>query len=135
MSKLPSVCLSQKDSLPECPAVYFNFDSKNRVLYVGKATNLLARSKNYHRQEQINRITRRNQIKIAWLSCSNDLDKLAKTENYFIQLYQPLLNRTPVPAKKITPTEIVLQQTLRKLVALYVVIFGLEPTIDSSTLR
>lgn len=108
MSKLPSVFLSQRDSLPECPAVYFNFDSKNRVLYVGKATNLLARWKNHHRQEQLNRINWRNQIKIAWLSCPNNSDVLTITETYFIELYQPLLNRTPVPAKRITPAETVL---------------------------
>jgi len=51
LSKLPYLSLSQRNSLPECPAVYFAVDSKNRVLYVGKAINLLARWKDHHRLE------------------------------------------------------------------------------------
>lgn len=65
LSMLPFLSLSQKNSLPACPAVYFAVDSKNRVLYVGQATNLLARWKNHHRLEQLNRINRINPIKIA----------------------------------------------------------------------
>lgn len=131
LSNLPSLSLSQRNSLPACPAVYFAVDSKNRVLYVGKAINLLNRWKDHHRLEQIHRINRREQIKIAWLSCSNNLKVLADTENYFINFYQPLLNRTPVPAKKITPAEIVLQLTLSKLTKLDVVVFGFESVRDS----
>lgn len=66
------------------------------------------------------------------MSCPNKSDVLTITETYFIELYQPLLNRTPVPAKKNTPAETVLQQTLRKLVALDIVIFGFETAIDSN---
>lgn len=130
-SKLPSLSLSQRNSLPESPAVYFAVDSNNRVLYVGKAINLLNRWKSHHRLEQLNRINRRHPIIIACLSCSNNLKLLADTENYFINLYQPLLNRTSVPAQKITPAEIVLQPTLSKLAKLDVVVFGFEPAIDS----
>lgn len=87
LSKLPSLSLSQRNSLPECPAIYFAIDLKNRVLYVGKAINLLARWKNHHRQEKLNRINRKNSIKIAWLICSNDLKLLTSTETYFINFY------------------------------------------------
>lgn len=132
LSKLPSLSLSQRNTLTKYPAVYFAVDSKNRVLYVGRATNLLARWKDHHWQEQLNRINQKNQVRIAWLSCSNDLKLLASIESYFIELYQPLLNRTPVPAKRITPSELVLQQTLRKLVDLEVVVFGFKPAIGSS---
>lgn len=133
LSKLPSLFLSQKDSLPKCPSVYFAIDSRNRVLYVGKAINLLSRWKNHHRQEQLNRINRKNKIKIAWLYCSNDLALLANTETYFIEFYQPLLNRTSVSAKTITPAEIVLQQTFRKLAGVSVVVFEIEPATALST--
>ncbi len=34
LSTLPSLPLSQRNSLPACPAIYFAVDSKNRVLYV-----------------------------------------------------------------------------------------------------
>ena len=43
-----------------------------------------------------------------------------------------MLNRTPVPAKKIIPTELVLQQTLSKLVDLEVVVFGFKQAIGYS---
>lgn len=132
LSKLPYLSWSQRNSLPECPAVYFAVDSKNRVLYVGKAINLLARWKDHHRLEQLSIINRRNPVIIAWLSCSNNPKFLADTESYFINLYQPLLNRTSVPAKKITPAETALQQTLSKLVALNVVVMGFERALDSS---
>lgn len=134
LSKLPSLSLSQRNILPECPAIYFAVDSKNRVLYVGKAINLLTRWKNHHRQEQLNRINRKNKIKIAWLQCSNNLTLLANTETYFIEFYQPLLNRTSVPAKTITPAETVLQQTLRKLAGLNVVVFGIEQVMVPTTI-
>lgn len=129
LSKLPSLSLLQRDSLPANPAVYFAVDSENRVLYVEQATNLLARWKNHHRIEQLNRINRRNPIKIAWFICPSELKVLVNTETHFIKFYQPLLNRTPVPAKKITPTELVLQQTLRKLVDLEVVVLGVDPAM------
>jgi len=132
LSKLPYRSLSQRNSLPECPAVYFAVDSKNRVLYVGKAINLLARWKDHHRLEQLSRINRKNPVIIAWLSCSNNLKILADTESYFINLYQPLLNRTSVPAKTFTPAETALQQTLCRLVALDVVVMGFERALDSS---
>lgn len=134
LSKLPSLSLPQRNILPECPAIYFAVDSKNRVLYVGKAINLLTRWKNHHRQEQLNRINRKNKIKIAWLHCSNDLASLANTEAYFIEFYQPLLNRISVSAKTITPAETVLQQTLRKLAGLNVLVFGIEQAMVPTTI-
>ncbi len=76
LSKLPSLPLSQRNSLPACPAIYFAVDSKNRVLYVGKAINLVARWKDHHRLEQLKRINRKNPIKIAWLTCAHDLKGL-----------------------------------------------------------
>ncbi|MBV9385657.1 MAG: GIY-YIG nuclease family protein [Chroococcidiopsidaceae cyanobacterium CP_BM_ER_R8_30] len=132
LSKLPCLSLSQRNNLPECPAVYFAVDSKNRVLYVGKAINLLARWKDHHRLEQLSIINRRNRVVIAWLSCSNNQKALADTESYFINFYQPLFNRTSVPVKKITPAETALRQTLCKLVALDVVVMGFEQALDSS---
>lgn len=57
LSKLPSLDLSQRNILPVCPAVYFAVDSKNRVLYVGKAINLLARWKDHHRLKHIKPIS------------------------------------------------------------------------------
>lgn len=122
LSKLPSLFWSQKASLPNCPAVYFVVDSENRVLYVGKATNLLARWKDHHRFEQLNKINRKIPLRLAWLECS--LQKLDATEKLFIENCLPLLNSSSIPAKKIIPTEVALQRLLNK-VAKYMLVIGM----------
>jgi hypothetical protein len=50
-------------------------------------------------------------------------------ESHYITLYRPLLNGTQVPAKKIIPSETVLQQTLIKI-APYCIVFGIAPASD-----
>ncbi len=130
LSQLPFQYLAQRDSLPDCPAIYFAIDSNQRVLYVGKAIKLLTRWKNHHRFEHLNKLNRKSPIKLAWMVCPNDPDLLSKAESYFIDFYQPLLNQTPVPARKIIPAEVVLQPTLTKL-SKYVVIFGVATAQDS----
>ncbi len=132
LSSLPSVSLLNKDILPHCSAIYFLLDSENRVLYIGQATNLCARWKAHHRFEQLKKINRKSNIRIAWLVLNNNKELLDQTERYFIELYQPLLNKTPVPAKKIIPAEIALQKTLIRLSKLNVVILGIASPDNSS---
>ncbi|ERT07231.1 GIY-YIG catalytic domain protein [Lyngbya aestuarii BL J] len=132
LSSLPSLSLLNKDQLPHCSAIYFLLDCENRVLYVGKARNLCARWKDHHRFEQLKKLNRKSNIKIAWLVCENNKELLDQTERYFIELYQPLLNKTPVPAKKIIPSEIALQKTLIKLSKLNVIILGIASPDNSS---
>ncbi|MEA5517856.1 GIY-YIG nuclease family protein [Limnoraphis robusta] len=132
LSSLPSLPFLNKDLLPHCSAIYFLLDSQNRVLYIGQATNLCARWKDHHRFEQLQKLNRKSNIRIAWLVCENDKELLDKTERYFIDLYQPLLNKTPVPAKKIIPSEIALQKTLIKLSKLNVIILGIALPENSS---
>lgn len=130
LSQLPSVPLSEINSLPTCPAIYFALDPKNRVLYVGKTANLLARWKDHHRLEQLKKLNRKNPVNIAWLACENGEELLTKYETYFISIFHPSLNKAPIPAKKIIPSELVLQQTLAKI-SKYVVIVGFDPGRES----
>ena len=134
LSSLPYVSLLNKYLLPHCSAIYFLLDSENRVLYIGQATNLCARWKDHHRFEQLKKLNRKSNLKIAWLVCENNKELLDKTERYFIELYQPLLNQTPVPAKKIIPSEIALQKTLIRLSKLNVIILGIAPAYNNSSL-
>jgi predicted GIY-YIG superfamily endonuclease len=127
-SQLPSVPLPNRDRLPQCPGIYFAIDDQNRVLYIGLASNLWGRWKGqqHHRLEQLTRMHKKTPVRLAWLDCSDRPHALLELETYYIAFYDPLLNRTEVPARKITPAEVSLQQTLEKI-SKYVVIFGIMP--------
>jgi excinuclease UvrABC nuclease subunit len=62
--ELPSVHLSEIKKLPDCAAIYFVICSENRILYVGQATNLVARWKNHHRQYQLEEIAKTCSVNI-----------------------------------------------------------------------
>lgn len=118
--------LSHRHLLPECPAIYFVLDPENRVLYIGRATNLLSRWKGHHRCEQLQRIHKKTPVRLAWLDYSQTPHLLAQVEDEFIQHYQPLLNLTQVPAKQIVPAEVALQKLLGRI-ANELTVFGIVP--------
>ena len=64
--ELPSVPLSELKKLPECSAIYFAIDAGRRCLYIGQATNLLARWKNHHRIYQLAEKDKESPVRIAW---------------------------------------------------------------------
>lgn len=125
LDKLPYVEFLKKDQLPETAGIYFAVDKDQKVWYIGKAQNLKDRWVGHHRYDQLKKINKRSSIKILWYSCENDANTLNKLEKYFIDTYHPVLNQTSVEAKRITPTEIELRNTLVKI-GKYVVIFGCE---------
>ena len=61
---LPSVPLSARGELPQCPAVYFILDGST-VLYVGKSVNLAQRWVAHHRLRQVESMAR--YPRIAWM--------------------------------------------------------------------
>ena len=130
---LPTLSLQERDRLPTCPAIYFALDSSDRVLYVGKATNLQSRWRDHHRFDQLNRTHKRTAVRLAWFDCSSWIAQLSAMETFYIDRYKPLLNGTQVPAKKIIPAEIALQDSLRKL-APHLIIFGIAPVSESRKL-
>lgn len=125
LDKLPYVDFLNKDHLPETAGIYFIVDKDYKILYVGKAQNLKNRWIGHHRYDQLKTINKKINIKILWYSCKNEENALTQLENYFIATYYPVLNQTKVEAKKITPAEIELRNTLVKI-SKYVIIFGLE---------
>lgn len=129
LSELPSVYLLNKDSLPNCVAIYFVSDSKGQILYIGRTVNLVARWREHHRFKQLKRFNRKNPLTISWLTCSDDLTTLSNLENEFIKLYKPPLNWSKVvtPVRRITPVETALQQSLQQLARLNTVILGFNP--------
>lgn len=132
ISELPSVYLLDKDRLPNCAAIYFVFDSKGQIIYVGRTINLVERWKAHHRFNQLKRFNRKNTLSISWLTCSSDIENLSNLENEFIKLYKPPLNwsKVVVPIRKITPAETALQQSLQQLSKLNVMIIGFDLISD-----
>ncbi|WP_375448769.1 GIY-YIG nuclease family protein [uncultured Nostoc sp.] len=132
LSELPSVDLLKIAQLPNCAAIYFVSDSKNQVIYIGRTLNLVERWRNHHRFKQLKRLNRKDRISISWMACSQDVNALSSLENKLIDLYKPPLNWTKVisPIRKITPSEIALQQSLQQLAQLNTMIFGFDPIAD-----
>jgi hypothetical protein len=133
LATLPALHLLQRDCLPHCPAIYFALDDHDRVLYIGKASSLLARWKDHHRLDQLTRIHKRSPVRLVWLDCSHCIDQLDVMESHYIEFYKPLLNGSQVPAKKIIPAEVALQATLTKI-SKYSIIFGIAPAMQDSKL-
>lgn len=92
--QLPSVYLSDLKKLPDCTAIYFVLDSKNRVFSIGQATNLGARWINHHREYQLEEIDKDYPVRIAWQVWNEE--GLSEAEKYLIKAFQPLLNGTKV---------------------------------------
>jgi predicted GIY-YIG superfamily endonuclease len=129
ISELPSIKLLQKSNLPNCAAIYFVSDSEGQVIYVGRTVNLVERWREHHRYNQLKRLNRKTPITISWMTCSNDIKTLIELENKFIKLYKPPLNWSKVvsPVKRITPSEVALQQSLQQLAKFNSMIFGFDP--------
>ena len=122
--KMPSVDLDNLNQLPDCSAIYFAIDSQNRILYIGQASNLLARWKNHHREYQLQEINQDYPVRIAW-QVWND-EELNEIEVYLIKNFQPLLNGTQVKSPQIVPSEFVFQNFLREFYRRLIII-GFKP--------
>ncbi len=89
---LPSLPLAERSQLPNCPAIYFVL-AEERILYIGKTSNLSQRWIAHHRFSQV--AARGNSVKIAWLDISNcTSDLLTEIESALIEHFSPELNRT-----------------------------------------
>lgn len=122
--ELPSVHLSQLKELPNCTAIYFAIDSKNRVLYVGQAINLLSRWKNHHREHQLEEIDKDFPVRIAWQAWNEE--GLSEAEKALIKSFHPLLNATEVKTPVTIPSELILRDFL-KLFSRRLIIIGVQP--------
>ena len=91
-NELPSVLLSRRKALPDCPAVYFVLTATGQVLYIGRSESLFFRIKSHHRRFQFKRL---QSVRVAWLETS--LESLTELESACIAIFNPTLNRTPVP--------------------------------------
>ena len=96
-NNLPLLPLSQKSNLPRCPAIYFILNQQQEVLYIGRSINLLYRWRDHHRFLQLREINKIQPVFIYWWECQPKKHNLISAENYYINLFKPLLNSTIVP--------------------------------------
>lgn len=86
---LPSLPLSERKQLPNCPAIYFVMQDEH-ILYIGKTINLTLRWATHNRLKQFAKMA--GNIRVAWLECS-DTTLLRKIEAALIEQFEPELNR------------------------------------------
>ncbi|MBT8240222.1 MAG: DEDD exonuclease domain-containing protein [Acidimicrobiia bacterium] len=86
--------LSLTSNLPRKPGVYFFADAQNRVLYVGKATDLRARVRSYFSSERRRKVPQllRETAAIDHVVCDNTLEA-ELLELRLIQQHAPRFNR------------------------------------------
>lgn len=130
--QLPSVSLADRKQLPTCAAIYFAIDASNRVLYVGKAKNLVARWKNHHRLYKLEEIDKESPVRLAWQAWNEE--DLGEAERSLIVNFQPLLNNTEVESPAIIPSEVVLRDFL-KTFSRRLIILGIEPKTPDKLLN
>lgn len=130
--QLPSVPLSERKQLPECAAIYFAIDAKNRVLYIGQAKNLLARWRHHHRIHKLEEIDQEFSVRLAWQAWNEE--NLSEAEKGFIKIFQPLLNNTEVETPAVIPSEFVLRDFLKNF-SRRLIIFGIEPKDPDTLLK
>lgn len=86
---LPSVTLSDRQLLPEMPAIYFVIDQDGRVQYIGKSVNLANRWYVHHKSQDAHSL---KGARIAWLAVSN-CRLLTGIEQALINHFNPPLNQ------------------------------------------
>ncbi|MEH1902496.1 MAG: hypothetical protein V7L04_14025 [Nostoc sp.] len=85
---LPSMPLTQRNSFPPIPCVYFALSPQSEVMYIGRTVNLKARWAGHHRYEEIKSI---QGISIAWLEIK-EVEILPGIEQSIIEYFNPPLN-------------------------------------------
>ncbi len=88
-SSLPSLLLIEKSNLPAIPAIYFVWSS-NKLLYIGKTSNLKQRFYQHHRI--VSFLESGIDTRIAWFPAH--ADELPSLEQDLIELLEPDLNYT-----------------------------------------
>ena len=96
VSLFPSVAFEYRQDLPAIPAIYFVLAPDRAIVYIGEAGDLLVRwaGKNHHRAPQL----RGGNYRIHWTPAPDDAKARKAAENQAIEYFQPLWNRTEVPA-------------------------------------
>lgn len=88
-TNIPFVIFKNRSRLPHISAIYFVLDSRDVVVYVGKARDLYRRWQQHHRAPQM-----RHDHRIFWHPVMED--RLSKAEDRARAVCSPLWNYRPV---------------------------------------
>lgn len=92
LGSLAALPISQRNQLPSISAVYFAFDSDQKIQYIGQTTNLKGRITTHHKLADF----RNMNLAIAWMEVS-DVESLRAIEKQLIDHHKPPLNYQPQP--------------------------------------
>ena len=90
--KLPSLPLEMRSQLPKVAGIYFVFNRRKQVQYIGRSANIRQRWINHHKHSDLRDVG----ITIAWLKLDSTPQIRAEIETALINLYKPPLNRIPL---------------------------------------
>lgn len=89
---LPFVPFEERNTLPDCAAVYFVLEAK-RVLYVGKTTRLRSRWKGH---QLLSMLYEHRSVHIAWAALEDSISRW-QVENEACKVFRPRYNKALVP--------------------------------------
>lgn len=92
----PSVAFEHRQDLPAIPAVYFVLDPQLAIVYIGEASDLLARWVGKRHQRALQMVG--GGYRIHWMAAPADAAARKTAEQQAIEYFRPLWNRTEVPA-------------------------------------
>jgi excinuclease ABC subunit C len=101
MIELPDPSRFKSSELPTAPGVYLFSDTKNKIIYVGKANNLRSRVRSYFSDSDLSIKTRQlvsNIRGINWIVVNNETEALL-LENRLIKKHKPKYNISLKDAK------------------------------------
>ncbi len=90
---LPSVQLSDKRSLPHCPAIYFVLDGEE-IVYIGQTNSLLLRWQAHHKLKECKAL---ENPRIAWIEIS-DTTLVLDIEAALIEWFKPMMMKLGRPS-------------------------------------
>jgi hypothetical protein len=90
---MPSLLISERSSLPNIGAVYFVWTS-DRLLYIGKTSDLRARFQSHHRLMQF--VEAGVEVRVSWFPAQSD-DEIPAIESGLIESLEPELNGEVIP--------------------------------------
>lgn len=126
---LPSLPLTERLQLPNCPAIYFVLTG-DCVVYIGRTVNLKNR---WASHRVMSSVQKEDNARLAWLECS-DVSLLPEVETALLNHFQPSLNVRNIGtgAKKDDPDYVAIRGHVPKNLYKRFKVFCLEREVDNS---
>lgn len=113
ISHLSSVAFEDRQHLPAIPAVYFVMSAQRQIVYIGECADLLLRwqGKRHQRAAQM----QGGGYRIHWRQAPADTAERKAAEREAITYFQPLWNRTEIPADELREVTLYIRRVAKHL--------------------